>query len=165
MCEGEIVENESYEVRKGTIVYKNRPPLDVRIVAYFSYFWGFFTLVVSLLLGAGLAKPASDAPWRVFFGTTVLANGTTQGIYVFCTSCCTLFCAWGLMRRVKLAWWLTVLCSMYYWAEAAVSAPGLFSQYPVNTAIGAAISISEFAWLWYRRELYGVHLAASHAKK
>ncbi len=159
------MENESYEVRKGAIVYKSRPPLDVRIVAYYLYFGGFLGLALSLLISVGVAKYADDASRRVLLGTVVLASRSAEAVYLVCISGCNLFCAWGLMRRVKFAWWFTVIFNIYWWVDEALSFPRLFAQYPLNMVVTVVFGILLFAWLWYRRELYGVRLGASHTKK
>jgi len=163
MHEGEIMESEIYKIHKGTIVHRRLPPLDVRIVAYFLYGMGFLLLALSLLLSIGVAR--SPESHRVLLGTVAVASGTVEAVYRSCTSVCTLFCAWGLLRHTKFAWWFTVMFHMYLWADAALSSPASFSRYPLNMAIGGAISMSLFAWLWYRKELYGVHFAGSRTKK
>lgn len=155
------MENETYEIHRGTIVHKSRPPRDVCIVAYLLYGIGFLLLVLSLLLTIGPAK--SPESHHVLLGTVAVTSGTVEAIYLSCKSVFTVFCAWGLMRRARFAWWSTVIFHVYLWADAALSSPESFSRYPLHMTVGGAVSISLFAWLWYRRELYGVHVGASHA--
>lgn len=151
---------ETYELRGGTIVYKSRPPLDVRIVAYLVYVCAFLQLGVGLLLATGVAKPV-DASWPILCGAIVL---TSKGALVACQfslGVCTLFEAWGLMRRMKFAWWLLLASTIYAMAEAVSH----LAKYPVSAGIGIATGLPFFAWLWFRRELYGVHLGAKRTAK
>jgi uncharacterized membrane protein YczE len=155
------MDTEIYEVHKGTIVRKTLPPLDVRIVVYYLYSFGFLEFGLSLLLGIGVAKPVGDAPWRVLLTTVVLTSNLAQGVYTFSMSCITLSCAWGLKRRMKFAWWLALIYHVYL----AIDGVFVFAKYPVNTAIGVAMTAVVIVWLWLRRELYGVHLAGKSRRK
>jgi lysylphosphatidylglycerol synthetase-like protein (DUF2156 family) len=155
------MDTETYEIRKGAIVYKSRPPLDVRVVAYFMYLGGFVALAIGLLLSAGVVKPADDASRRVLFGAVVLTSSTAEAIYLFCTSGCILFCAWGLMRRMKHAWRFALIYNAYNATDSML----VFPKYPVNAAIGIVIVATIIAWLWFRRGYYGVRLAAGSGRK
>jgi predicted anti-sigma-YlaC factor YlaD len=155
------MENESYEARKGTIVYKSRPPLDVRIVAYFLYGVGFLQVVFSVLLGAQVGKPVGIETRRVLLGTVVLSSALADAIYMLCLGTCHLFCAWGLMRRAGFSWWFALAFFIYYLIDEAF----LFPKHHAVVLIGGAMGIALIAWLWFRRERYGVHLAASQTKK
>jgi lysylphosphatidylglycerol synthetase-like protein (DUF2156 family) len=159
------MENETYEIRKGAIVYKSRPPLDVQVVAYFLYFLGFLELAVSPFWSVPLARHAHHAPRHVLFGILTLAGGPTEAIYAFCMGAGTVFCAWGLMRRISFAWWFTVVFHIYGWVDTALSFSQWFSRSPSGMVLSIALGIAMFTWLWFRREFYGVHLAVRHKSK
>jgi len=153
------MDTETHKIPEGTISGKSRPPRDVRIVAYLFYIGGFAGVLVSILLCSGLTEP--DESHRVLLRAVVLANGLTQGVYTLFMGLCYLFIAWGLMRGVRLGWWFAMIYIVYCSAEGVLQFPG----YPVAVTIGIVINISLIAWLWFRRELYGIHLAASRPKK
>ncbi len=150
------MENETCETCGGTIVHRTRPPLDVRVVAYYLYFGGFLALTLSLLLIIGVAKPADNESRRVLLGTMVLDSGSTQAVYTLCIGGCTLFCAWGLMRRVKFAWWFALVYQIYFVIDEIV----VFPPYSIYRVISMALVMALIAWLWFRRKLYSVHLGS-----
>jgi uncharacterized RDD family membrane protein YckC len=152
------MDTETYEIRKGAIVYKSRPPLDVRIVAYYLYFIVFCRVALAILFASGVVKPAESH--RVLFGTLAASSPLSHAIYWFLIGLCYFFCAWGLMRGIKLAWWFTVLFVLYESTDTAFMFPKY--HYAAVDLVGKMVFIG---WLWFRRELYGVHLAARHTKK
>ncbi len=158
------MDNAIYEIRKGAILHKSLPPMDVQIVACYLYFFGFLELAVGLLWSITPAGSADHASRHVLLGTVVLATGSAEGIYMSCMSAGTLFCAWGLIRCIKFAWWFTVIFHIYGWVDTALSFPQSFSRSPVSIVGSMVLGLLLFTWLWLRRELYGVHLATSHTK-
>jgi lysylphosphatidylglycerol synthetase-like protein (DUF2156 family) len=153
------MENETYRIRKGAIVYKSRPPLDVQIVAYSLYCFGFLLLAAGLLLSSGLGRIVDHVSRRVLLGAVVLDSSLAEAIYTFCMGIGTLFCAWGLMRRVKFAWWFTVIFHLWGWVDTALSFSQLFPQSPSSMVGSIVLGTALFTWLWFRREFYGIHLA------
>jgi hypothetical protein len=147
---GETDSSEADGRRDGVDSHGTKPPLDVRIVAYFFYIGGFAGVLASVSLCSGLIEP--DEPYRAFLGTVVLANGLTQGTYALFTALCFLFIAWGLMRAVRLGWWFTMTYMVYCTTEGLLQLPG----YPVLVTISFVINILSIGWLWFRREFYGV---------
>jgi hypothetical protein len=90
----------------------------------------------------------------VLFGTVVIVNGLADGIYTLLTGLCWLFCAWGLMRGIKFAWWFAMIFLVYFLTDEVLLLP----RYPLPFAIGIAIQILLIVWLWFRRGLYGIRL-------
>ena len=136
--------------RGDEIASEHKRPLDVRIVAYFFYAIAYIRLVISILLAVGVAQPADSH--RVLLGAMVISSGLADAIYVFCTGLWLLFCARGLMRNGKFAWWLTLAYLVYDSTDAALTIP----KHPVNAVIWIALNLVGIAWLWFRRGLYGV---------
>jgi hypothetical protein len=153
------VENETYEIRRGTIVYKSRPPLDVRIVPGFCFLVALGQVPLGILFLSGVTKLAGT--YRVLFGAVVVASEKAAGVYALFVGICWLFCAWGLHRRMKFSWWFATIFSAYYLTDEALQ----FARSPRDFVIGAIIQISLIAWLWFRREFYGIRLAANHIEK
>jgi len=154
------MDTETYEIRKGAIVYKSRPPLDVRIVAYYLYSLVVFRVVLAILLIGGVIESAESH--RVLFGTVVLSSSLSDAVHAFLTGLYYLLCAWGLMRRIKWAWWFSLLFILLF---SSPDGAFTFPKHQVNAVICVATDMALITWLWFRRELYGVHLAASHTKK
>ncbi len=135
--------------RRGATSHEGKVPLDVRIVTYYLYAAGFVFLAVGLLTGIGLAAPE---PHRALFGSVLIASRLADSVDKFVSGICFVFCAWGLMRRMRLAWWFSLILFVYCLTFVVL----LFPEYRVDVrsvAIGGAL----IAWLWFRRELYGVH--------
>ena len=129
---------------------KGKKPLDVRIVAYFLYGIGFIRLAISILLASGIAEPAE--PYHVLLGSVVISSGPADAVYVFCTGLWRLFCAWGLMRSAKFAWWSTLLFFVYDSTDAAFT----FRMHPTNALTWIALDMAIIGWLWFRRRLFGI---------
>ncbi len=144
------MESESYETHKGTIVDKSRLPLDVRIVAYYLYAMGFLFFVLSLLIGTALAE---SQPRRMLLGSVVIASRLADSVDNLAGGLGFLFCAWGLMRRIRFAWWF----SLIFFVHCSTYVVLVLPQFKVDVA-SIAIDAALIAWLWFRRELYGVHL-------
>jgi len=153
------VDKETRETSDRTTSGKARPPLDVRIAAYLLYVGGSLQLALTFLLMTPVALPG--AAHRVFLGAVTITTNTAEAVYLLCMAACNLVCAWGLMRYHKWAWWFTVTYSIYYSTDAALILP----NHQLSTAITFAINAALIAWLWFRRELYGVRLGASHTRK
>jgi uncharacterized membrane protein YczE len=128
-----------------------RTPWDVRIVAFYFYFFGSLGMLVGLLFLVGLTKSPEETPWRVLIDTVVLSSGFGQGMYTFLMSGCDLLCAWGLTRGTKAVW----VFAMIYQVYTTVDAVFAFPRHPISTAIGTALGIALIGWLWYRRRFYG----------
>jgi lysylphosphatidylglycerol synthetase-like protein (DUF2156 family) len=152
------MDNGVYEIRKGEIVHKTRPPLDVRIVAYLLYSLAFWRVGLAILLASGVAKPAESH--RVLFSSLPASSPLSHGVYWFLIGLCYFICAWGLMRRVTLAWWFTVLFSLYESTDT-VFMLSKYHHYAVDRLVGTMVFL---AWLWFRRGLYAVHLTPSHTE-
>jgi hypothetical protein len=153
------MDTETHEASGGTTSGRSRPPLDVRIVAWFYYAAGAIGALLGILSCSGATEP--EEPYRVLFGAVVLADGLTQGVYTLFTALCYWFIAWGLMRGVKSAWWFAMIYFLYCLAEGALP----FWGYPAVVATGIVVYISLIGWLWFRQGLYGVRFAASHTGK
>jgi hypothetical protein len=156
MCEGEIMDAETHEIREGVFPGKNRLPLDVRIVARLFYIAGGLAVLFGIFLCSGVIEPQKS--FRAFFGAVVLTNGLTQGIYWLFDGLCYLLFDWGLRRGIRLVWWFLMISSACHLVYMALWFPG----YPIGVTIGIALQVLFIAWLWFRKELYGVHLAGSH---
>jgi hypothetical protein len=152
MCEGEIMDTETHEISERTASGKSRRPLDVRIVAYFSYFVALAHVPLGIIFCCGATKLVGSYP--VLFGVLVIANEAAAGVYKLLTGLCWLFCGWGLLRGATFTWWFAMIFSVYYLTDEALQ----FSRSPRDFAIGATIQILLVVWLWFRRELYDVHL-------
>jgi hypothetical protein len=150
---------ETHETSEGALSGKGRLPLDVRIVARLFYIVGGLVVLSGVLLCSGVIKPRGAGP--VLFGTVVLTNGVTQGVYALFQGLCCWFLDWGLRRGVRLVWWFLMVPSVYYLIRGAL----LFPDRPIAVTIGTVAGMAFIAWLWFRRELYAVHLASRHTKK
>ena len=133
---------------KGTFSPRRKPPLDVRVVAYYLYLLGFLNLALALLLGSGIAKPVG--PVSILAGTIQITGGLTLSLYVLCTGVWDLVCAWGLVRRAEFAWWLSLMFQIYWSIEWVVT----HAKYPLAAEICIAINTAIVVWLLFRRRLY-----------
>ena len=127
---------------------RSKPPLDVRIVAYYLYLMGFLSLAMAVLLGSGIAKPLGS--FAVLAGTVQITSGLIYSVYTLCISSCNLLCAWGLMRRVKFAWWLSLISQIYLSVEWVLT----YSKYPCAAHIIGVVNMAIVVWLLFRRGLY-----------
>lgn len=150
---------ETHETPEATISGKGRLPLDMRIVARLFYIAGGFLLIGGILLCSGVIEPRK--PYPALLGAVVLADGLTQGVHGLFLGLCCWFLDWGLRRGMRFVWWFLMVLSIYDLIHGALLFPG----YPVVVTIGSALEVSFIAWLWFRRELYGVHLAARRVRK
>jgi hypothetical protein len=151
--EGEIVEDKICEEQGEPTTGKAGLPLDVRLVARLFYVIGGLCVLSGILLCSGAIKPRE--PYHILFGTVLLANGLTQGVYGLITGLLCLFGDWGLRQGSRLVWWFLVVSSVYYSILAVLMLP----RYPVAATVIGAFQISLIAWLWFRRGLYSVRLA------
>jgi hypothetical protein len=53
---------------------------------------------------------------------------------------------------MKFAWWFAMALSAYYLTDEVLQ----LHRYPWRYAIGVAVEILLIAWLWFRREFYGI---------
>lgn len=150
---------ETHETSEGTISDKGGLPLDVRLLARLFYIAGGLLLICGILLCSGMIEPRK--PYPALLGAVILADGLTQGVHGLFLGLCYWFLDWGLRRGIRFVWWFLMAPSIYYLIRGALLFPG----YPVAVTISSALEMSFIAWLWFRRELYGVHLAASRTKK
>ena len=150
---------ETREIPERPTSGKGRPPLDVRIVRGLCFLVALGQVPLGILFWSGAIKLVGT--YRVFLGAVVVASEPAAGVYALFIGLCWLFCAWGLMRRTGRAWWFATVFSAYYLIDEALQ----FSRSPRDFVIGATIQISLIVWLWFRREYYGVHLAARSWRK
>lgn len=145
---------------EGTLSGTSRLPLDVRIVARLLYITGGLGVFAAVLLWSGIAESWEFYP--VFSGTLVPTTRLTQGAYFFLVGLWYLFLDWGLRRGRKSVWWLLLALSVY-----GLTAGVLWSRrHPTPYfAIAVVLQILFVAWLWFRRELYGVRLVAGRRKR
>jgi hypothetical protein len=145
------VRNETNEVHGGAISPRSRAPFDVRVVAYLFYSIAFVRIPLGILMAGGMVVPVGE-PRPILLGFLVIASGVGEGVYSFLTGLCWLVCAWGLMRGMKFAWWFAMALSAYYLTDEVLQ----LHRYPWRYAIGVAVEILLIAWLWFRREFYGI---------
>ncbi|OHB63918.1 MAG: hypothetical protein A2Y77_13630 [Planctomycetes bacterium RBG_13_62_9] len=157
------MENETCEEASGPISPKVGLPLDVRIVARILYVIGGLAVLRAILLCTGNMKAAE--PYRVLFGTVVLADGLMQAVQSLFMGIFYLLCDWGLRRGMRFVWWFLMVYQMVYSVYPLIWGVFVFPGHSVAVAITIAVRISFIAWLWFRRELYGVHLAADRRKR
>ena len=143
---------ETDEEYAGVISRMSRPPLDVRIVARLFFTAGILAVLRGVLLCSGRIEPASS--YGALLGTAVLASGLSQGVHSFIVGFYCLLCDWDLRRAVKFVWWLLMIFSAYHLIDRLV----VFPIYSIAVMVVIAGYISVIVWLWFRRELYDIHL-------
>ena len=132
----------------GVISHARKVPLDVRIVAYYLY----ATAVLFLVLGAYAAIGSAEPHVRpILLGSVIVTSRLTDSVETLASGIGFLFCAWALMRRIRFAWWFSLVFLFYCLTDAAL----VFSEYPLALGGGSiAIDIVLIAWLFFRRGLY-----------
>jgi hypothetical protein len=151
------MESETSGTHKEAVVYKSGRPTDIRIVAYYLYGIGSLFLMVGFLIGTGLAKPQ---PHRMLFGSVVVASRLADSVDKVTGGVGFLLCACGLTRRIRFAWWFSLIFSVHCLTYVVLVVPEFQVDVP-----GVALNAASIAWLWFRRDYYGVHLAAKTGKE
>jgi len=153
------MENETQGGPEGAASGTHTLPLDVRIVARLFYIVGGLVALSGILLCSGVIEPRKPCP--ALFGAVILADGLTQGVHGLFLGLCCWFFDWGLRRGIGFVWWFLIVSSAYSLIRGAL----VFPDYPVAVTIGTVGQIGFIAWLWFRREFYGVRLVARRMKK
>jgi hypothetical protein len=145
------VEKSSTVDDKETLSFRNGVPADVRAVAYYFY----LTSLLGFIMAALGAKTISS--WRVF-GILPITSSLGDWACMLSSDLSGVFCAWGLMRGVKLAWWFTFLLIVYSLTGGA----SVFRTYPPTATVIMVINAALLGWLWFRRNLY-LHLKSGRS--
>lgn len=132
-------------------IFEHKTPLDLRIIVYILYVIGFFQLAVSGLLITPFAR-LGESERHILFGAITLSTKFPWIIYMSIFGISRLLCAQGLMRRLKLAWWATLIINLYELSD-------MFFSFPKNKLnalvfVGTFINLSIIVWLFLRMKLF-----------
>jgi len=155
------MDSEGKGTQNDTFSCKTKVPMDVRIVAYLLYAFGFIQLTVAALLITGIGRTEYVETRRVLFGTVLFSTSSVWAIYMLCTGLAHVLAAWALIRKLKFGWWFALLYSIYYLIEDAF----WFPENELMALIGIIISICIITWLCFRRHAYGIGLGAWRRRK
>jgi len=138
--------------------FKQKTPIDLRIVVYITYAIGLFSLVSGFLLLTPFARLGENG-FTILFGTVRLYNKFFCAMYLSVIGFLHLLCAHGLMKRLKLAWWILLIINLY----GLLNYPFSYSEYSKNQIntfvliwifIWIFINITIIIWLFLRRKLF-----------
>jgi lysylphosphatidylglycerol synthetase-like protein (DUF2156 family) len=130
--------------------FKQKTPIDLRIVVYITYTLGFYLLVVNALLLTPVARLGENG-WTILFGTVTLSTKLYCAIYGSIFGFLHLICARGLMKRLKLAWWAILIIKIYELPNTSFSYP---KTQIVFALIWTFINVTIIIWLLLRRKLF-----------
>lgn len=126
---------------------RDRTPLDLLVVACLLFAVSLLCMAFGLLLVSGVARPLT--PFPQFYGLAPIRSGRIYSIFMFCAGAGHLFCAWGLMRHMKLAWWFSLVFYFYLLTEWL-----FLLLMDSGGAISVGMYVAVILWLWFRRDLF-----------
>jgi uncharacterized membrane protein len=158
MIEERIMDRSQEGTQIASHLGKTKFPTDLRIVVYLLYAVGFIQLLIGVLLTIGVGSTEGYTQ-RVLCGTVLLSTDTAWATYMFCAGLAHVLCAWGLIRKEKLAWWCALLLSICYLIDHML----LFPKQGLVALICVIIDLGIITCLWFRRNVYDIGLEAKNS--
>jgi len=132
-----------------------RVPICLKIISWFLIIVSVFQISLASLLASGISYLGDNSGRLILFGLLSLSSELHFAVYMFIMGGIALFCGIGLLRKNKLAWWVTLIYSIYYLSDGIL----LLKVHYVSGLSGCVIDILIILCLLWKKQTYNRFVA------